>query len=74
MSDPAYDLDFLLKAANYSGGPDAPHSEAARKAVDILADRFRIVAEKKLQITQRRLERLNVESAATSEDEQGLSI
>lgn len=52
MSDTSFDLDFLLKAANYTGGSDAPHSEAARKAVDAVAERLRVVAELQLKVAQ----------------------
>jgi hypothetical protein len=74
MSDVPYDLDFLLKAANYSGGPNAPHSDAARKAVDAVAERIRVVAELQLRVAQERLKAKTPEALAAEADAAGLAL
>lgn len=39
------DFELLLKAANYTAGPDAPYSAEARRAIDAIAKRVAIGAE-----------------------------
>lgn len=39
------EIALLIQAANYTGNPDAPYCEAARKAVDAWAEAQRIRAE-----------------------------
>lgn len=68
------DLAFLLAAANYHGGPDAPHSEPARRAVDLCAERLAAVAGLALDIARERIKSKDAAALAAELDEQGAGL
>jgi uncharacterized protein (DUF2267 family) len=63
-----FDLEFLLRAANYAGGPDAPHSDAARKAVDVIAQRLLEVSDLQLRVMRERIKGKDPAELAAEED------
>ena len=68
MSNLTFDLEFLLQAANFHGGPNAPHSEAARKAVEVIAEKYRVMAELQLKVAQERVKGKDPVEIAQLED------
>lgn len=72
--EPMSDYEFLLRAANYGATGEGQYSNAARNAVNSVAERIGLSAMAALEIAKKRVSRLNLDEISRTADERSESL